>query len=238
METISFSNQKLPALVEEFTLRAREPKVFVVDFLNIHGFSLMLADVNFERAQRNVDSFVRDGVGLRLIGRFLPIEKLGIRIAGPCFFEAFLKANSNKKHLFLGGNPRTQQIFETRYGSRSNFEVVPVPFLDVYDGSIDDFAEKVLSTLIAFDADFVWLGLGCPKQNILAAALKPKLSRGVIFCVGAAFDYHVGTIRQCPRMIRWLGIESIWRLSLDPKKIGIRLVVSINILLRHISLWR
>ena len=236
--TFKFSNQKYPALVEALALRAVEPKALVVDFLNIHGFSLMLSDVKFERIQASVDYFIRDGVGLKIFGRFLPIENLGIRIPGPLFFEKFLSENSTKRHVFLGGNPQTQGIFEVRYASRDNFAVIPVPFLDGSEWSINNFAEEVSPRVAAFDADFVWLGLGCPKQNILAAALKQKLSRGVIFCVGAAFDYHAGTVPQCPEMIRRLGIESVWRLSLDPKKIGTRLIVSIKILLKHFSVWR
>lgn len=233
MDRISLLQYELPALIDFFATRKGDETVISVDFLNIHGYSLMLSDASFAEVQSDVDFFVRDGVGLKIIGKYLAIDELGTRVPGPVFFEFFLKSSMGRRHLFLGGSSDSHKILAARYGKRENFAVVPAPVLRLSDDSIPEFGDKVSGLIADFGPEFIWIGLGCPKQNFMAAEIKRRVRTGIIFCVGAAFDFHAGSIPAAPQFVRIAGVESIWRLFFNPKKIGYRLLSSMKILFIH-----
>ena len=62
------------------------------------------------------------------------------------------------------------------------------------------------------------MGLGCPKQEDWMARNKNKLA-SVLLGVGAAFDFHAGTVRQAPLFLQKAGLEWLFRLSAEPKRL-------------------
>ncbi len=75
------------------------------------------------------------------------------------------------------------------------------------------------------DPDFIWIGLGAPKQEKWMAAHKGAF-RGVMLGVGAGFDFHAGTVKRAPRWIQKIGFEWLYRLFQDPKRLIKRYVVT------------
>jgi N-acetylglucosaminyldiphosphoundecaprenol N-acetyl-beta-D-mannosaminyltransferase len=67
-------------------------------------------------------------------------------------------------------------------------------------------------------ADLVFVGLGCPLQERWSHEHRQKLS-AVMVCVGAAFDFHAGTLKQAPRWMQRAGLEWAFRLSAEPKRL-------------------
>lgn len=66
--------------------------------------------------------------------------------------------------------------------------------------------------------DFIWVGLGAPKQEIWMAAHENK-NRGLMIGVGAAFDYESGNIKRAPKWMQKLNLEWLYRLKQDPKRL-------------------
>ena len=64
----------------------------------------------------------------------------------------------------------------------------------------------------------VWVGLGTPKQDVIAAQLAQK-SDLTFVAIGAAFDFIAGTKRQAPRMMREHGLEWLFRLASEPRRL-------------------
>ncbi len=62
------------------------------------------------------------------------------------------------------------------------------------------------------------VGLGCPRQEIFAYAMRPLLPMPVL-AVGAAFDYHAGQLRRPPEWMQKRGLEWLWRLGLEPGRL-------------------
>ena len=75
------------------------------------------------------------------------------------------------------------------------------------------------------DPDIIWVGLGAPKQEFWMAEHK-DLFRGVMVGVGAAFDFHAGTIKRAPKWMQLLSLEWLYRLSQSPKRLFKRYFVT------------
>lgn len=67
--------------------------------------------------------------------------------------------------------------------------------------------------------DVVWVGLGMPKQELWMHSVRPKISAPVLIGVGAAFDFHGGRLRQAPAWMQKRGLEWLFRLSQDPRRL-------------------
>ena len=80
----------------------------------------------------------------------------------------------------------------------------------------------------ASGAGVVWVGLGCPKQEKWMAAHRGRID-AVMIGVGAAFDYHAGTIRRAPRWMRNAGFEWAHRLISEPRRLAWRYAVTNSI---------
>jgi N-acetylglucosaminyldiphosphoundecaprenol N-acetyl-beta-D-mannosaminyltransferase len=68
-------------------------------------------------------------------------------------------------------------------------------------------------------ADVVWVGIGVPKQEKWMAAMRPRLDAPVLVGVGAAFDFHAGLTAQAPNWIQSLGLEWLFRLATEPRRL-------------------
>jgi N-acetylglucosaminyldiphosphoundecaprenol N-acetyl-beta-D-mannosaminyltransferase len=68
-------------------------------------------------------------------------------------------------------------------------------------------------------ADVVWVGIGVPKQEKWMAAMRSRLDAPVLVGVGAAFDFHAGLTAQAPNWIQSLGLEWLFRLATEPRRL-------------------
>lgn len=79
-------------------------------------------------------------------------------------------------------------------------------------------AEAIAAAISETDARCVLVGLGCPRQEVFAHALRPHLDMPLL-AVGAAFDYHAGLLRKPPANLQQYGLEWAWRLGLEPRRL-------------------
>jgi N-acetylglucosaminyldiphosphoundecaprenol N-acetyl-beta-D-mannosaminyltransferase len=70
--------------------------------------------------------------------------------------------------------------------------------------------------------DIMWIGLSTPKQERFMAEYLSKLDVTLMFGVGAAFDFHSGRMRQAPLWMRRSGLEWLFRLGCEPRRLGKR----------------
>ena len=77
----------------------------------------------------------------------------------------------------------------------------------------------IAQTINETKANIVWIGLSTPKQEIFAANLSKYTKVDFICCVGAAFDFHIGNVKQAPSWIQKIGMEWFFRLLMEPKRL-------------------
>jgi N-acetylglucosaminyldiphosphoundecaprenol N-acetyl-beta-D-mannosaminyltransferase len=68
-------------------------------------------------------------------------------------------------------------------------------------------------------ADVVWVGIGQPKQEKWMAQMQDDLEAPVLIGVGAAFDFHAGLVPQAPAWMQSLGLEWVYRLAHEPRRL-------------------
>jgi N-acetylglucosaminyldiphosphoundecaprenol N-acetyl-beta-D-mannosaminyltransferase len=117
-----------------------------------------------------------------------------------------------------GGTPESLDSFarllETRYpGIRVVCRIAP-PFRPLT--SEED--QAVMQEITESGARIVFVGIGCPKQEEWMAAHKGRIPAAMLG-VGAAFDFHTGRVRQAPRWMQTAGLEWVFRLAMDPKRL-------------------
>lgn len=136
---------------------------------------------------------------------------------GPDFFENYIGRIEFKQLLLGNTEEKFQMIVEElkRRGFPSDHILhLPVPFAKVEEFDYYAIAEKVNSA----GADIIWVSLGAPKQERFMAMLLPYIDRGVMFGIGAAFNFYIGEIIQPKFRIgafRFIWVDRIYR---EPKK--------------------
>lgn len=85
--------------------------------------------------------------------------------------------------------------------------------------------EKIVASINRSGAGVVFVGLGCPKQEMWMAAHRGAIE-AVMIGVGAAFDYHAGTLRRAPEWMQRRGLEWLHRLAHDPRRLWRRYLVT------------
>ena len=98
----------------------------------------------------------------------------------------------------------------------SRISTLHLPFSNVNDFNYDEISAEINE----FKPKIIWIGLGAPKQEKFMKLLLPKIKTGIMIGVGAAFDFYnpKSGVRRAPRFFRYLRIEWIYRLLLQPKK--------------------
>ncbi len=126
--------------------------------------------------------------------------------------------------FYLGGAPGVAQTAAARLKAEWGVEI------EVADGYFDMTADSEGSADIrrrinAFDPDILFVGMGMPRQEAWIVRNHAKLGPCAIFSVGAAFDYEAGVQKAAPRWMGQVGLEWLFRLTADPKRLFTRYCV-------------
>jgi len=146
------------------------------------------------------------------------------RVYGPDLLMAVAAATqaTGHRHYFCGAAPGTADLLAATLQARFPGLIVA----GTESPSFGEFGREELDAIAAriraAKADLVWVGLSTPRQEALMASLQPRLDAGVLLGVGAAFDLLSGRIRQAPAWIRRSGLEWLWRLVREPRRLGPR----------------
>ena len=149
------------------------------------------------------------------------------RVAGPDFMDAVfrLSAEYGVSHYFYGASQETiEQLglrLKERYPGISIAGMVSPPFREL----TDEEDEEAVQAINDSGASLIWIGLGAPKQEKWMASHQGRVN-GVMLGVGAGFDFHAGTIKRAPKVLQKLGLEWLYRLFQDPKRLFKRYLVT------------
>lgn len=152
------------------------------------------------------------------------LRRLGVagqpRVYGPDLTLAVLAAAAAQDIpiALYGGRPETLEILQRVYPERfPGLRIVYAESPPFRPATPAEDATTV-AAIAASGARILLVGLGCPKQELWAAAHSPRLPC-VILAVGAAFDFHAGTVRQAPPWMQRLALEWLYRLWREPRRL-------------------
>ncbi|HEY5107525.1 MAG TPA: WecB/TagA/CpsF family glycosyltransferase [Caulobacteraceae bacterium] len=127
--------------------------------------------------------------------------------------------------FYLGGAPGVAAVACRRLGAAwPNVTLASNDgFFDSAPGSTDNL--RLLERIEAFEPDIVFVGMGMPRQERWILENRAHFTKGVIFPVGAAFDYEAGAQATPPRWSGRLGVEWLFRLLSQPLRLGSRYLI-------------
>ncbi|MDD3178703.1 MAG: WecB/TagA/CpsF family glycosyltransferase, partial [Candidatus ainarchaeum sp.] len=143
------------------------------------------------------------------------------RIQGPYFFEQILSDNyfKKKKHFLLGnlGEKEVSLISKKFNILIKNISYYNPPFIKDTIKFNKNEISKMSKKINASKCDYLWIGIGNPKQEILANDLFNIVKVKFIFNVGAGFDFISNKKKHAPKFIQKIGFEWFYRLVTDFK---------------------
>ena len=207
---------------------------YAVSAANTHLLSHARHDKEYGETMRRFDLICPDGMPLvwTLNAQLPESEKLSDRVYGPTLMLEVLKATEGKNghaHFFLGGSQRTLDKLEERFSQNEIAGAYSPPFGEWPA----EENQKIQSLIRESGANYVWVGLGCPKQETWIAAHLDTLPPAVYFGIGAAFAFHAGEVKQAPALVQKLGMEWLFRLCAEPRRLFKRYAVHNSLFLYY-----
>jgi N-acetylglucosaminyldiphosphoundecaprenol N-acetyl-beta-D-mannosaminyltransferase len=150
------------------------------------------------------------------------------RVYGPDLMLALCERSiaTGYRHFFYGGSDRVAeklvQRLERRFPGLAIAGVHSPPYRSLTSGEDDEIVRHINGT----KPDIVWVGLGTPKQEHWMAQHVQRLTASALIGVGAAFDFHAGVKAQAPRWMQRSGLEWLFRMASEPRRLGRRYLVN------------
>lgn len=193
---------------------------------NVHTTVTAYEDLAYRDVQNGGIMAIPDGGPLSSIGRRRGFAEME-RTTGPSYMEEIFKISSQYgyRHYFYGATEETlaklKEKLSAAYPGIKIAGMYSPPFRPL---TAKEDAE-VVQMINAAKAEFLWVGLGAPKQEIWMAAHKDKLHSFMVG-VGAGFDYFAGNISRAPEWMQRNNLEWLYRLLQDPKRLFKRYFVT------------
>ncbi len=186
---------------------------------NVHTTVTAFEDPQYLQVQNGGIMAIPDGGPLSALGRrrgYMQME----RTTGPSYMGEILSLSKEKgyRHFFYGSTNETLNKLKDRltigYPGVQIVGLYSPPFRPLSEQE----DEKVIQMINETTPDFVWVGLGAPKQERWMADHKDKV-KGLMVGVGAAFDYYAGNIKRAPGWMQKANLEWLYRLIQDPRRL-------------------
>ena len=205
---------------------ARERRHFAVTAIAVHGVMTGVLDRAHNARLNSFDLVTPDGQPVRGALNLLHHAGLADRVYGPeLTLRVLRKAAAEGLPTYLYGSTqptldRLVPALERMFPALKIAGAEASKFRDAQPGEDAEIAERIKAS----GARLVLVGLGCPRQEIFAYAMRPLLDMPLL-AVGAAFDYHAGLLRNPPAWMQRYALEWLWRLGLEPKRLWRRYVL-------------
>ena len=211
--------------------------------VSVHGLVEAQRDPEVRCALSRAALSVEDGMPLVWWCRRSGFPDAG-RVAGSDLLTAMceLGAQRGHRHYFYGGSPQVCENLVSRLSQRFPGLVVAgyrsPPFRPLTEE--EDAAD--IEAINEARPDFVWVGLGMPKQEKWMAQHVGKINAAALIGIGAAFDFVSGEKPRAPVWMQRSGVEWLFRLFTEPRRLAHRYLVYNSIFiaraLQQLAGWR
>jgi N-acetylglucosaminyldiphosphoundecaprenol N-acetyl-beta-D-mannosaminyltransferase len=214
------------AATADIIAAARERRHYAVTALAVHGVMTGVLDRAHNARLNSFDLVTPDGQPVRWALNTLHGARLADRVYGPTLTLKVLEqaaAGGLPVYLYGSTQPTLDRLvpnLEKMFPALKIAGVEASKFRAVQPGEDAEIAERIKAS----GARLVLVGLGCPRQEVFAYAMRPLLDMPLL-AVGAAFDYHAGLLKNPPAWMQRYALEWLWRLGLEPKRLWRRYVL-------------
>lgn len=186
---------------------------------NVHTTVTSFEDADYCAIQNGGLMAIPDGGPLSTVGQKRGHKNME-RTTGPSLMGEIFEISAKKgyRHYFYGSKQETLDLLEEKL----NTSYPGIQIAGLYSPPFRPLTEeedaKVVKMINDAKADFVWIGLGAPKQEIWMATHQGKID-GLMIGVGAGFDYYAGNIERAPQWMQKHNLEWMYRLMQEPKRL-------------------
>lgn len=186
---------------------------------NVHTTVTAYEDKDYRKVQNGGIMAIPDGGPLSSVGQKRGFKNMK-RTTGPSLMGEIFKISVAKgyRHYFYGSTEETLKklysVLNKMYPGIQIAGMYSPPFRPMTKEEDKEIVEMINET----KPDFVWVGLGAPKQEKWMAAHQGYVN-GLMIGVGAGFDYHAGNIERAPEWMQRSNLEWVYRLLQDPKRL-------------------
>jgi N-acetylglucosaminyldiphosphoundecaprenol N-acetyl-beta-D-mannosaminyltransferase len=214
---VAVTNMKETLIYIEYNLERLRGKYICIT--NVHTTVMAYEDERYKKIQNDSSLILPDGNPLSSLSRKRGFKEAQ-RVTGPDLMHEVFKISEKKgyRHYFYGSTEDTlNQLninLKERYPNLNISGMYSPPFKSNVSLENEDKRKEIND----LKPDFIWIGLGAPKQEIWMNLHKDKL-KGVMIGVGAGFDYFADKIKRAPKWMQKYSLEWLYRLIQEPKRL-------------------
>jgi N-acetylglucosaminyldiphosphoundecaprenol N-acetyl-beta-D-mannosaminyltransferase len=191
----------------------------VVAFVNAHAMNSAATSRSFFEAVYSADVVLRDGIGMAILLRLMNLAP-GLNLNGTDLIPKLLRRYAGRRIALFG----TQEPYLSRARERVATSIAPGSHCVAVHGFLD--TANYVRLAAAHRPDLIVLGMGMPRQEEVAGVLRAKIGYPcVIVCGGAIIDFLGGKTSRAPRWMRAVGLEWLFRLGLEPRRLFRRYII-------------
>ena len=198
-----------------------------VSYANFHVCNLCVSDVELRRAVNNFDIVHSDGMLVYLTSRFMSAKSVSYkRISGTDFYGNLYESSGDYRVFLLGG------LFDINEGAvkdRFSEKLKITGHKRLADNTV-----QVLTEINNSNSDILMVGLGTPFQEKWINENKNHLNVPVIMAVGSGLEFFAGFKKKAPLWMQKSGLEWLYRLFQEPRRLWKRYVLGIPVFLFYV----
>jgi N-acetylglucosaminyldiphosphoundecaprenol N-acetyl-beta-D-mannosaminyltransferase len=191
-----------------------------------HGIVRCQSDEDLRTIHNRAGMVTPDGMPLVWLSRLHGARHVS-RVYGPDLMLAFCERSAARgyRHYFYGGNEGVPERLAAALRARFPDLIVAGTYSPPFRALGADEERAIAERINAARPDIVWVVLSTPKQERWMAANRAHLEASVLVGVGAAFDFHAGFKPQAPEWMQRSGLEWLFRLATEPRRLWRRYAV-------------
>jgi N-acetylglucosaminyldiphosphoundecaprenol N-acetyl-beta-D-mannosaminyltransferase len=222
---VSAINMKMALHTIEDWITRREPHYVCVT--GVHGVMESQRDEEVRRIHNAAGLVTPDGMPLVWLSRLMGFSHVE-RVYGPDLMLAMCARSMTQgyRHFFYGGAPGVAEKLVLRLQSRFPTLQVSGTYSPPFRPLTPEEDVAVVQRINAVQPDIVWVGISTPKQECWMQEHVGRLCAPALIGVGAAFDFHAGVKRQAPRWMQQSGLEWLFRLTTEPRRLWRRYLIN------------
>lgn len=192
---------------------------------DVHVLTRMLHEPEYGAGVAKFDFICPDGMPIVWL-----LRRKGAaahRLYGPDMMETLFDCGREQgvRHYLLGGSEQAVELLQQKFSARfPGAQIVGHFCPPMGEWSAEEIA-AICRRIAESGANCVWVALGCPKQERWLYTNRHQLPPAVYFAVGAAFNFHAGLVRQASAWVRAHGLEWLYRLCCEPRRLFKRYLV-------------
>lgn len=186
---------------------------------NVHTTVMAYRDKDYRKVQNQAAMALPDGKPLSIVSKRRGYKEAK-RVPGPDLMPEIFRISREKgyRHYFYGSTEETLEKLRIKLKEKYPYLKIAGAYAPPFRPLSKEEDNQMIHRINEAKPDFIWVGLGAPKQEIWMNAHMDQVS-GIMIGVGAAFDFSAGTVKRAPKWMQELCLEWLYRILQDPVRL-------------------